>query len=151
VAAQTAVAMAEESGEGRAQEAARERRARLPGDPVGDRAATVGGRLDRALVFPEALGEHPRALEEAAAAVDPLEDEIVVVDRHQAEEQDPAAPEASRLDRGQVKAVEAARTVIRSRGASSSLIPATLITRSQTASGAAGSEETTLSSARRRI
>src|SRR6188472_4076134 len=73
VAAQPPVAVSEEGAEERPQQAARQRQARLPGDPVGDRAAAVRQRLDRALVFPEALAEHRRALEEAPPRLDPLQ------------------------------------------------------------------------------
>jgi hypothetical protein len=58
------------------------------------RQVSVAERLDRALVLPGALGEHRRVLEEAAPALDPHQGEVVVVDRHQAEEQDPAAADA---------------------------------------------------------
>jgi hypothetical protein len=109
VAPQLLVAVTENRRDEGAQQPPRQRQARLPGEAVDDRGAAAGGRLDRPLVLPEPLREHRRALEEAAAGLDPGEADLVVVDRDEAEEQQPAAAHRPRLEPVQVEARKATR------------------------------------------
>src|SRR4051812_42692724 len=90
VAAKAPVSMAEEGAEDRQQDPAERAQARLEADPVGDRAAPLGG-LHRALVLPAAHAHHRRALEKAPPVLELDQGDVVVVDRQHAEQQDPAA------------------------------------------------------------
>ena len=55
-------------------------------------------RHERAVVVPGRARPHPRTLAEAAAGLDRLEADVVVVDRQHAEREDPRAPERALAD-----------------------------------------------------
>ncbi len=148
---QPPVAVAEDESDQRPQRAAGEAESWLPADAVGDQAPGAG-RLERALVFPDPLAQHRRALEEAASR-----------DRCR-----PGSGRRSRTGPGRRARPSCGRSACRARsgpgraastpcgivirmiGRISSLIPAGVVTRSQTAAGSASSrEETRLSRPRR--
>src|SRR4051812_6963301 len=106
--AQALVAMAEEPGDDGAQGPGRQPEPRLQADPDGDQAA-ARRRREGAFVFPGPLAQHLRALEEAAAGIEPGQADLVVVEGQQAEEQDPAAADRdSDLDALGVESLDSA-------------------------------------------
>ena len=70
-----------------------ERKARLIANAVGQQAA-LRKLFERALVFPAALREHARALEETVGRIHAHARDVVVVDWQHAEQQDPRAANA---------------------------------------------------------